>query len=55
MSDNDHEHRAYQVWDGASTRDIDRLESLIDQLTGRVRELEDTVREHQMAVPHADA
>ena len=44
----DHEHRAYEVWDGASAADVSRLESLISGLRedlshaeGRIDALED--------------
>ena len=34
----DHEHSAYEVWDGASHSDISHLQSLIDRLREELRE-----------------
>jgi|HubBroStandDraft_1064217.scaffolds.fasta_scaffold62258_4 hypothetical protein len=46
MSDNDHEHRAYQVWDGSNcwadisvTRRVERLEERILELEGELDDL----------------
>jgi hypothetical protein len=41
----DHEHRAYDVWDGASKSDVDRLESLIVGLREDLREAEQRIAE----------
>jgi len=43
MSDNDHEHRAYQVWDGDSRWAPASLASQVQALASRVSVLEQTL------------
>lgn len=39
----DHEHRAYEVWDGDSHWAPAKLESTVEMLEYRIRELEEAV------------
>ena len=55
MSDNDHEHRAYQVWDGdnrwAGTDEVRQLHYRITELALQLDRLEDAFGEFARKAP----
>ena len=51
MSDNDHEHRAYQVWDGDNHWAPANLAHQVQALASRVSVLEETLADLDRRVP----